>query len=887
MIKKIVITIALIFVIGVSSGHTSVTVRQAIEPGAGVYGECGDGTWDVWFDFTISQAGWEVHNAQGVYVSGTGYHSVWMPGPRQDLYIINSFVVTNTSFSMLKVDMAAVGAGSLGAGHNDWFSGWNPISPGSQTFDSSPNAPSSMLSGLWINTQTDLAVEAWITGVHLAGLYTSEACPFADLDPLPDESQYKPVVSADLISTVSGALLVPDALSTFTDTKVYASVSGEITSIEPGSDGYTVVLESMATVVRYDRIVSLNAGLHAIVNAGCWLGVTSTITDGNPIVRSGRLDFLPTDIADPPVRLDYSTWLEPSGSVPCGGATELMSEHCVTYNPTLERQAEGWERQVFAPSGDKTGKTGEGTGDQVVVGPASVILDYGQEMQQMMVLDDATPWYLTLYIIKLGGYSKYEEISYTIGDASGTEEVGKPKSDTIGVSTVDFGPITIGTPDAAPDLYELKIRNEWMNTSKLQVQFACLHAGDMVAQPDYCYFANYSFDEGSTSWSEYGSPAWHPLPDGNPALGAVVLHPGDYIQQAVDLDAYLDGAATYQLSVVARLADSGGLGYYGAEQTLNQTIEPGINIGDLGVNEVVIAGERTTEFTVAFETSNTGDLRIESDNENDADIELQSICLSPKTGVWPGGADDAAKGKRSDDFVCAACENQVSEITITIPLLEFDIKLPNVVSWLTWMWCQLRNWIQCDLFRALSKYAAWIVQVRDGIGYFTRWLGAAMARLGTYLIDLLMMVAVHLVNAIVGIFNGATLGEGEHSIIQDLYDMLGFLLALITGSSAIVDTILNLVAGALQAVMILAQAGLSFAHAMIVAAGEPAADIGSSSCSTPGGVWVGVCMVYEILAGVMDILPATSTGIFVYAGCIGIRVMVWSATAIGGSGLNV
>lgn len=717
---------------------------------------------------------------------------------------------------------------------------------------------------------TDPGGNVTIASITFTGESEAGADPFLSLD----YGTIKPVATSDTYDTKINVAGLSDQIWADVGDNVYASADGEVTTVDLMSSGYFVELTTdNGNKIQYYYLAEVRTTQGADVSAGCVIG---TVGGDNvdtpddqipPVANLGMIRFLPyRDTYD--YKYEWLSWAEPSGSIACGGDGKFITSGCVNYNSNLSQKANGW---ILSDNALLEYSSSDG--------PATVSLHYNDTMTQEMVLSPETDYYLVSKV-QLRETSqnagKYGVMAVAIGSGTGAINTWtvEPKSPTQEITT-RLGPLTFGEPTDLPDMYNVSITNA-LQGSFARVIYACLSPDDSaVLSPEYCYFSNYSFDDGNTGWQEsVTGVTWHPIGANNPNLGAVQLDPGAYIEAPIDLSSYDGSDAVYRLVLEARLAHNpeGELGdmFDGLDTTINQKVETSIyDFGSITVNNILMTQRYITEFTVTNGNTLAGDLRIENDSNNTLVVELGSVCLNPLNGQWPGDTDDTDMNSMP---ICEFCS------------MPTDL---NITLWLAWLWCQIQNVWYCYLRVMMTTIIDLVQQGLTFSGYLGRWLGAAMSRFVTWSYQLGLAFGQELKDVALGIL--ATLWNfiAANPLFQALFDLIGYLILLATSGAEIIYAIGNLVGRVIKTISNLGYMAGLFVAALVTAMSASSADLNIPTCTAPTGPYVGMCIAFEVIDAVLTELPTTTIGLAVAGGCIGLMITIWTIKRIGGAFGNV
>jgi hypothetical protein len=886
--KKAVICLALLcsaLVIGDAGAVYAAPMQD--DPPPGLYGSCSDGSYVYIQDLRLTDGGWTpVWN--GIYEEGIGWETYQLASPAgwygYDLLITNTLVpYWDASVELDYVEFWGYATWgdyppwALGFQYNlgSWSDKQYPFdSTGFWTWDLEIDPPSPRSNGLGLRYMTAAPEEGgYIYRVEIHGTYEGDesACPAYNLPAAPIwMDSIKPINYTDILeySLYDGETLDAfDHIFAEQGTLVRSSISGLVTKAGQQSDGYMFVIEGDGIVVEYHGLSQSYVVWHDTVSAGCVLGklaATSLKPEGMYTQDIGALRFAAWEVdGDDWTRLDWTIWDDSESVVPC--SSTLTTENCVNINPNFEQFALGWDTIPPAEYGSGPSILDNG-----------VVLHYLESVGQWLVLDDEEDWYISLVatVSNNSNGGLWDVLGLLLG---GDTEVVYLEPGFLGQGVIvrDIGPFELGEPAYPPDVYALGAEPGWNGTNGIEIQFLCVHNGTPVMRDTpYCYFDNASFDEGSEGWDESASGVtWHPIGVNNPNLGAVVLQPGAWISQPIDLPSYDGEDADYFLAISARtaLAEEGTIGdiWGSLTATVNHTVEEEIaDLGSHDISNVLISLGYNIDFTVTDGNTLTGDLVIENDSESEAEVEFQEICIRPVRGLWPW--EEGADQLPEYSYTCSGC---------TMPT-----EILAVGAWINWLFCQIGVIWFCHLKPMVLDILQWFKNLADAIGYLGRWLGILLFRLGEFLLDLLVAFGLALKDAFLSILAAAWNFIAGLDILQALYDLAGYAISVLTGGIGLLVDIGNLIITALNILLTMGRVlEIFFAH--VLAAMNGASETFSfPSCVAPSEpIFVGWCVGLELAAGVIDEFPALSLSFVLVAGCVGLFTGVWTVRQIGGA----
>lgn len=849
------------------------------------------------FDFTMGPSGWDQCESYpgGSWVSGVGWVSGVVenePGVyRNRICIDTEFDLTHVSDIGVYVDYlkGTVNIGTANAFGMWAYDGEAVIASVSLTFNQMPADDDDWFYELEVDDEIDqiaiyvyasrAATEEAADSGH-AIIYNAVVSSDDELSEDPFSSEHtKPIPESDILEyEIRDALYgMPrrDHIFAEVGTPVHAAWAGEITFYGIDDSGYYIAIEQAnGWLAEYWGLKTVNVARGDIVSEGCVLGLLGkgdqSIEPADQYTDEvGVLEFWAFDSDGSPwQKLDWSTWFDNDSPVSC--TSSLTTTNCVNLNPNLDDFAIGWDTQPPAEWPDGPIRVESG-----------VDLHHGESIEQYLVLDDEEDWYVTLatYVSNNSSGGLYDLLDVHLGE-DGEGIVITP--DYLGAQETDeVGPLAIGDPDYAPDIYLLKIESTWYGTGGIRIDFACVHTGDVVmADTPYCYLANASFDEGSTGWDESASGvSWHPIGVNNPNLGAVVLQPGAWIEQAIDLPSYDGEDADYYLSIDARvaLAEEGTIGdiWDGLTATVHHTVETEVaDLGDHDVNNVLISLGYMIDFTVTDGNTLTGDLRLENDSLSEAEVEFQQVCIRPTRGVWPWEVEGETDQTPDYGITCAGC-------TMPTEILALG-------AWIDWLFCQIGVIYFCHLKPLLLTGLQWFKNITDGLGFLGRWMSVLLVKLATWLQALIVDFGKAIGDAILSMLAAAWNLVAALDIMQALYDMIGYVTAFLTGVFSAIISIGSLVVDGVNILLTFGRVIAIFWNHLYAALNGSAETLGLPSCETPeSAIMVGWCVGIELIVGIVDEFPALSLSFVLIAGCVGLVTMIWTTRQIGGAMGNV
>lgn len=699
----------------------------------------------------------------------------------------------------------------------------------------------------------------------------TEDNPFADWQ---QDAYYRPLVDDDIyeVNHVTGYGPIVDDVHTEYQAEVYAAFDGTVVFMQVESAGYTVKLlnEDNETYAIYSNLEAVYPQLNDVVEQGCKLGLVgeSFKEPSETYTQSpGLLWFYSgTDFYDyeENTYIDWQNdWDEPDElSDICG--TSLRTDHCINYNPNLESNATGWVTLGV---------------DAYQIADDSIILDTAQDsISQYMTLDDAEDYYITIAYVPHFDYD-----FLTVGTFKGTtldlidtilEEVDLTDTPAL-VGTrqvVEVGPIDLSDPDAN-DIYLISILlANASGESWVEIDDVCIHTGDATVSTQYCYFDNYQLD-GDTDWDYDAGADW----GNNPGTydSSVTLEADEWISQAISLSSYDGDDCDYRLTVTARvmggtigdLIDIFG-GWTGdiAQEVWSAGPSLEIDIGDETINNALIFHSYYTDFTVTDGNTLVGDLTITADTGNTYDIEIDTMCIEPVTGIWPGSGDEDIAGPDR-----ASCESCVRPTGLAVTTLA---------QWVVWLWCNLVNFFQCTLAEWIASIGTLLRQVRDYLGLFGRYVAAVVGRYATWLLSVFAALAGALQDVFHYVLAAVWNAIADLGLLEALFDLIGYAQAILLGLATLGAYTFDLILDFFQMLLVISRLVQEFFSAMSEAFTGSVPDIAFPSCSSSQTIQ-GFCIVFEIADGIFSEFTALPIAITIDIALIGFITIVWSVRRFG------
>jgi len=303
---------------------------------------------------------------------------------------------------------------------------------------------------------------------------------------------------------------------------------------------------------------------------------------------------------------------------------------------------------------------------------------------------------------------EYEVTVVTIGTGSFTVELGT-NSETVSVDTNTYqatSRIRL-TPAPAGILHPLKITMASDNpASGVYVFFVCLASVPIdTGVSSSCYFANHNFDNGLTGWA-YQNPIGV-TPDGFLVMGEAAaigqqlrLYPTDDLtSHDYTLSVSLAGFTSETPPDIANLNWQ-----WGGIQTGSWAI-PDVSYVDIGTS----VARLTATITVSSELEETlfvvADLENSDNSPSDTNVLIQSICLTPESGSFPGFAVPVVDTAP----VCEAVSRPGS--------------LLNIGEWVFFLWNKIKNWFDCTLLPRMNSMWQSVVDVFSLLSSFFKYIG--------------------------------------------------------------------------------------------------------------------------------------------------------------------
>lgn len=675
---------------------------------------------------------------------------------------------------------------------------------------------------------------------------------YADNDYLPLRSD----VTYEVNHVVSDSPVVDD-VHTESGANVYNSFAGQVVAIEPeGGEGYMVkVVGDDDRYTMYSNLETVYPKLNDQIVTGCILGRAGdsfkTPAAGPYTQTPGLLWYYAgTDFYDFGTN-QYIDWqnqfVEPLLSAePCG--TTLRTDQCINYNPNLDENARGWKMTNV---------------DTLDVGLSNVRLSkYQSAVGQYVILDHTIDYYVTL---NTSLYHDYDYVSVVVQKATDYTiiDVHNVVLDLIaedldyGDSLVsEIGPLDLSDWDVN-DTYLVSISASNGDTQGVWVDDVCIHDGAAVAGVPTCYFDNYDFNtDNGDGWdaSETGVH-WRDSPGDFDS--DVTLSPGAWISQPVSLASYAGDDATYDLEIVARAGFTPGVDEIidiftsGFSADLDLTIETDVeDLGSLHVGNVLIALAQTKTFVVPDTETWIGDLTITNNSLSEQGLILSSVCLKPRTGVWPGG-EASVDGTNTD--VCDSCAMPGSL---------------DVVAWLSWIWCNLSIFFNCTLTVYLGMFNDWLAAISSQLAWLGRYLALVVSHVALWAMGVLTALGQELIDGLMYALAGAWSVIAGMGIATQVYDTSGVVQAVVESLLVAGGNGLDFAASWFQSLLYLAHLLTVFAASILASlSSEPIVVTLPSCAGTLTGITDGYCFVMLMTNGIVEEFPAL-TAAFLLIGAV-------------------
>jgi len=439
-------------------------------------------------------------------------------------------------------------------------------------------------------------------------------------------------------------------------------------------------------------------------------------------------------------------------------------QDCFVANPEFRRGGEGWT--TF--------------GDAIPL-DVGIILRPGSYVEQQINLPDessfeavivAMPSYIT-DPTELGGSPKTREFRARLGES--TVDQSLPVSP-------DYAEYSLSFADPAPDLgtfYTFRISN--IGEGDIFIGGGCVSTTTRELNPQMCYFANFNFDDGITSWTPSGGVTGFTGYASMPNSGSV--------SQSVTLQPDGEDPQTYYLQIEARLLVASGFDPGSGSASFSYQIgsETPVSIGSLTLAynqsgnpgfpdipeklSVEIEIEETTTDTLAIIASFSG-------NANITAIALDKACLSTES------IDDGGPGGPPFQATCGVISQPTGD--------DFG-------TWISWHWRNLQRFFKCDLMILLNKMFKLAQDTYRLIGFSVRYFISLTFRAVSWLDDdWLPWLNGQFRNMAVGQVTTIYQGGGGPSIWDVLLALINNIFAPIVG---FVGQILGLVIGIVAAVV--------------------------------------------------------------------------------------
>ena len=660
----------------------------------------------------------------------------------------------------------------------------------------------------------------------------------------------RPVLTTDELEVDTAP--EPDTITAVDRAWVHAAASGVITQISPTGGSYLVTVDSDTYHARYTNLAFVYGSVGDEINGGCILGqagepIFETVAEyDDPISQVGfHIDDGVDDLA-------WQSFPDPTSSAGCSDA--FSTAHCLTANPKLNSYAARWFTSGF-PDGE------------------TVLLEQGEKLAQALVLTSGTEYYLTVIARTespvVGQQATPAVLKLTLGDVLETIEFQPKDSEFV---VVEIGPLTPTTPDQPPDVYDLVLTVPDYSLP-VEVTFVCLHLGDVVVSPDHCYFVGPRFGfDGDPAWTLSGGATEN-------FIGYYWEIPqNDYMSQPLLISGYADSDADYRIrisgatdvaDVTFSFDDIASFFSAAFETTLLMTYDvsgtPVETLGTIDLTNIIFFRNYEATFTVPEDETWDGDFVATNDSAETRRILIDTFCLNPVSGVWPG-FEDADSGPANP----SGCFFPTAPSTF------------NVAQWLAYIG-EMLLWIwQCGIERLLLQIISGATGGLVGLGMLGRYLGALSAWVTSFALGLVLGALQALLNSLAAVFGAAWALLAEMPLLQLLYDLLGLAVLAMTLLGTLIQSLLSLFASLAAFLGIgLTVAANIWVELVTNINSATAPDVGMANCGNPSDPLIGICYGLAAVAGFFTEFPALVASTVVMAGCLCLYTITWTIRTIG------
>lgn len=322
----------------------------------------------------------------------------------------------------------------------------------------------------------------------------------------------------------------------------------------------------------------------------------------------------------------------------------------------------------------------------------------------------------------------------------------------------------------------------------IEVEYICVYnrldseGQPSAIAPSHCYFDNFTFAGGLTSWNASVSPV--PIDTGQ----SPILPSFGWVGQDVALTDNNGIPVAYTLSVKFGIHDTSSDWIYNLpDLEIEVWYEYGAITDNqfelwniIGQQELIDRQNFISMGNVIFIDANESQLselkvqfRINDGGAGTAGVRLFEVCLNPEDGVWPN-SENIPTFRTDCSFV---------------PVPAGD----NLGQWTVYHWRQLNRFFQCDLMVFLNEMDNRIREFFSTATMFFRWVIVSFNIVMTWVsTDLLFWLNGHLHN----ITNGnVTFIEGGAQTCNSIWCALG---ALFGGGASIFDSIATVIVSAIE-----------------------------------------------------------------------------------------
>ncbi len=851
---------------------------------------------DKWFNFDEDAEGWEAESATGCTFS-------WYAGTLQTTstggwrychyrFTPDEMIIPAGETATIRANVSYISTGNSSwqirvhfeyrAGYTDWKE--NPCSSSPGTCNFAFNGSSAEFSNrrvlyVQLRNNTYNGTLRWDYAAFLNFDGSSMLPPMPDaFQPVREEQQLAEFTpeGEEGPETASYIWTTPNA-------DVYATIPGTVTSVVADASGYGMRVELLTPWAQavFANLATVYVSPGDEVEADCLIGTAGpnfTPIPEDPDKETKIVEYpsgygqILYGLQDSTGYLDWRLLDYPEGNRMCGRS--WRTDNCINNNPNLTNYATGW----------------------------SAFPNYVTRHDSSVTLVAGDAWLGLYQDVQLGAGDYYITIvaTTTIGSKAtlgvqlgGVIEPGSFPENQVVISPTqpgdlqawEVGPITPTNPlPGTSNVYRLTLSNIWKGTGStpVQIDFVCIHTGEVVLEAARCYFPNWDFSDNAAGWGLHGGASylsgWDLV---NPLGGELQIPPEGYATHSISLTSYETEAVDYDIWVMARLelaldAPNSWLQGSATEQleiTIDRVSDPDIELADFTVNNYVVYKKYRDTFQVPADTTYTGTFTMLHAGDTRS-IGIFAVCITPTEGTWPGFEDPDYKDSK-------AAPTEFTLACLRPPPLPNSL---NPADWLNWIGQLMRYFVDCFITPILQGIYNRLAAIIQGIGWLGKYIGALFAMLVGWLyhvLSSLLRVLTYILGTLLVQWWAALVGL---DLLRRLFDLLALVDLFRAWGFAVLQSFLDLLAAGIRTVGALGRVILiMWESARTALNAQDAESIGLPVCAgiSDTAPLAPFCWGLSAVNYIIDQTPPLLAAGYIVAGVISWFTIHWTMNRVG------